>query len=109
MVEVRIPDNGTGIPDEIKDKLFQQFFTTKPTGEGIGLGLSISYDIVTHQHSGTIEVDSSKPGSYTEFTILCRAAAALQMSRPLDEREHRCGPFSEWERQKAPQPRRSLR
>ena len=70
MVEVRIPDNGSGIPDEIKDKLFQQFFSTKPTGEGIGLGLSISYDIVTHQHSGTIEVDSSKPGSYTEFTIL---------------------------------------
>ena len=67
-VEVRVRDNGTGIPSEIKDKLFQPFFTTKPTGEGTGLGLSICYDIVTQQHAGTITVDS-EPGAFTEFTI----------------------------------------
>jgi two-component system NtrC family sensor kinase len=67
-VEVRVRDNGTGIPDEIRDKLFQPFFTTKPTGEGTGLGLSISYDIVTQQHGGTITVDS-RVGEFTEFTV----------------------------------------
>jgi signal transduction histidine kinase len=67
-VEVRIRDNGAGIPPEIRDKLFQPFFTTKPTGEGTGLGLSINWDIVTHQHGGTIEVDS-RVGEFTEFTI----------------------------------------
>jgi signal transduction histidine kinase len=67
-VEVRIRDNGIGIPLDIRDKLFLPFFTTKPTGEGTGLGLSISYDIVTQQHGGTIEVDSLV-GEYTEFTI----------------------------------------
>jgi len=67
-VEIRVRDNGTGIPAEIKDKLFQPFVTTKPTGEGTGLGLSISYDIVTQQHGGTIEVDSGV-GEFTEFTI----------------------------------------
>jgi GAF domain-containing protein len=67
-VEIRVRDNGTGIPPDIRDKLFQPFVTTKPTGEGTGLGLSISYDIVTQQHCGTIEVDS-EPGSFTEFTV----------------------------------------
>ena len=67
-VEVRVRDNGTGIPPEIRDKFFQPFVTTKPTGEGTGLGLSISYDIVTQQHGGTIEVDS-REGEFTEFTI----------------------------------------
>ena len=67
-VEVRIRDNGVGIPAEIKDKLFQPFFTTKPTGERTGLGLSISHDIVTQQHGGAIEVDS-RVGEYTEFTV----------------------------------------
>jgi len=67
-VEVRIRDNGTGIAPELRDKLFQPFFTTKPTGEGAGLGLSISYDIVTQQHGGTIAVNSA-PGEFTEFTI----------------------------------------
>ena len=61
-------DNGTGISPEIKDKLFQPFFTTKPTGEGTGLDLSISYDIVTQQHRGTITVDS-EVGEFTEFTV----------------------------------------
>ena len=67
-VEVRVRDNGVGIPDEIKDKLFQPFFTTKPTGVGTGLGLSISYEIVTKQHGGTIKVDS-EVGSFTEFIV----------------------------------------
>jgi two-component system, NtrC family, sensor kinase len=67
-VEIRIRDNGIGIPAENRDQLFQPFFTTKPTGEGTGLGLSISYDIVTQQHRGTTEVNS-KEGQFTEFTI----------------------------------------
>jgi signal transduction histidine kinase len=67
-VEVRVRDNGTGIADDIRDKLFQPFFTTKPTGEGTGLGLSITYDIVTQQHGGSIAVES-KVGEYSKFTI----------------------------------------
>jgi signal transduction histidine kinase len=67
-VEVRIRDDGTGIPPEIKDELFQPFFTTKPTGEGTGLGLSTNHDIITQQHGSTIEVDS-RVGEFTEFTI----------------------------------------
>ena len=67
-VEVRVRDNGVGIPHDIKDKLFQPFFTTKPTGVGTGLGLSISYDIVTKQHGGTIKVDSDV-GRFTEFIV----------------------------------------
>jgi signal transduction histidine kinase len=67
-VEIRVRDNGIGIPPELRDKLFLPFFTTKPTGEGTGLGLSISYDIVTQQHGGTITVDS-RVGEFTEFTI----------------------------------------
>jgi len=63
-----VRDNGTGIPEAIRDRLFQPFFTTKPTGEGIGLGLSISYDTVTQQHGGSITVDS-KVGTFSEFTI----------------------------------------
>jgi len=67
-VEVHIRDNGIGIAPELRDKLFQPFFTTKPTGEGAGLGLSISYDIVTQQHGGTISADS-QVGEFTEFTV----------------------------------------
>jgi len=67
-VEIRVRDNGTGIPAEHRKQLFQPFFTTKPTGEGTGLGLSISYDIITQQHGGTITVDS-EPGEFTEFTV----------------------------------------
>ena len=67
-VEIGVRDNGAGIPLEVRDKLFQPFFTTKPTGEGTELGLSNSWDIVTQQHGGTIAVDS-RVGEFTEFTI----------------------------------------
>ena len=63
-----VRDNGTGIPDIIKDKIMQPFFTTKPTGEGTGLGLSLSYDIVVKGHGGTIEVNT-KEGGFTEFVV----------------------------------------
>jgi len=67
-VEVRITDNGNGIPNEILDKIFQPFFTTKPTGEGTGLGLSLSYDIITKGHGGELKVET-KVGQGTEFII----------------------------------------
>ena len=68
-VEIRIRDNGTGIPPEVKEKLFNPFFTTKPAGEGTGLGLSISHDIIVKQHGGSIEVET-EPGQFTEFRIV---------------------------------------
>jgi two-component system, NtrC family, sensor kinase len=79
-VEIRIRDNGTGIPPEVKQKMFNPFFTTKPAGEGSGLGLSLSYDIVVKQHGGSIEVDT-QPGAFSEFRIvLPRAGASLMKS-----------------------------
>jgi signal transduction histidine kinase len=79
-VEIRIRDNGTGIPADVKEKMFNPFFTTKPPGEGTGLGLSLSHDIIVKQHAGTIEVDT-KPGEFTEFRIvLPRTAASLAKS-----------------------------
>jgi GAF domain-containing protein len=68
-VEIRIRDNGTGIPTEVKEKMFNPFFTTKPAGEGTGLGLSMSHDIIVKQHGGTIDVET-EPGQFTEFTIV---------------------------------------
>jgi two-component system NtrC family sensor kinase len=68
LLEVIVKDNGIGIPDEIKEKILQPFFTTKPTGEGTGLGLSLSYDIVVKAHSGKIDV-KSKQGESSEFKI----------------------------------------
>jgi two-component system, NtrC family, sensor kinase len=68
-VEIRIRDNGTGIPDEVKEKMFNPFFTTKPAGEGTGLGLSMSHDIIVKQHGGMIEV-ATEPGQFTEFTVV---------------------------------------
>jgi signal transduction histidine kinase len=79
-VEIRIRDNGTGIPPEVKERLFTPFFTTKPAGEGTGLGLSISHDIIVKQHGGSIEVDT-QPGEFTEFRIvLPRGAATIAKS-----------------------------
>ncbi|MBS1533278.1 MAG: GHKL domain-containing protein [Bacteroidetes bacterium] len=66
---VSVKDNGNGIPDAIKDKIMQPFFTTKPTGEGTGLGLSLSYDIIVKGHGGSINVET-RENEYTEFTIL---------------------------------------
>jgi signal transduction histidine kinase len=67
-VEIRVKDNGTGIPPQVLEKIFQPFFTTKPTGEGTGLGLSLSYDIITKGHAGELSVES-KEGEGAEFTI----------------------------------------
>jgi two-component system, NtrC family, sensor kinase len=75
-VEIRIRDTGTGIPPEVKEKMFNPFFTTKPAGEGTGLGLSLSYDIVVKQHGGSIEVDT-QPGEFTEFRVILPRKAAL--------------------------------
>jgi two-component system, NtrC family, sensor kinase len=75
-VEIRIRDNGNGIPPEVKEKIFNPFFTTKPAGEGTGLGLSISHDVIVKQHGGLIEVDT-QPGEFTEFRIILPRAAVL--------------------------------
>ena len=79
-VEIRIRDNGTGIPPEVKEKMFNPFFTTKPAGEGTGLGLSISHDIIVKQHLGSIEVDSA-PGEFTEIRIVLPRTTGLS-SKP---------------------------
>jgi signal transduction histidine kinase len=68
-VAIAIRDNGTGIPPEVKEKMFNPFFTTKPAGEGTGLGLSITHDIIVKQHSGSIEVDTQL-GEFTEIRII---------------------------------------
>ena len=66
--EIRIRDNGMGIPQKVMDKIFQPFFTTKPTGEGTGLGLSMSYEIITKGHGGELSI-TTKEGEYAEVTI----------------------------------------
>ena len=76
-VEIRIRDNGTGIPQEVKEKMFNPFFTTKPAGEGTGLGLSMSHDIIVKQHGGKIDVET-EPNVFTEFVITLPRAAAAQ-------------------------------
>jgi signal transduction histidine kinase len=65
---ITVSDNGNGIPQKVVDKIFQPFFTTKPTGQGTGLGLSLSYDIVK-AHGGEIKVES-KEGEFTKFLVL---------------------------------------
>ena len=82
-VEIRVRDNGAGIAPEHRDKLFQPFFTTKPSGEGTGLGLSICWDIVTQQHGGTITVDS-RVGEFTEFIIRLPRRDPAMAGRPAD-------------------------
>ena len=67
-VEIRISDNGTGIPEAVKAKIFQPFFTTKPTGQGTGLGLSLAYDIVTKGHGGSLDVETTE-GQGTTFVV----------------------------------------
>ena len=68
-VEIRVKDNGPGIPIELKEKIYEPFFTTKPTGQGsTGLGLSLSYDIVTQGHGGTLAVESTE-GEGATFVI----------------------------------------
>jgi len=79
-VEIRIRDNGAGIPPEVKEKMFNPFFTTKPAGEGTGLGLSLSHDIVVKQHAGSMEVDT-QPGEFTEFRVVLSRKAASQAKR----------------------------
>ena len=75
-VEIAIRDNGMGIPADVKEKMFNPFFTTKPAGEGTGLGLSISHDIIVKQHGGSIEVET-QPGEFTEIKIVLPRAGAL--------------------------------
>jgi two-component system, NtrC family, sensor kinase len=74
-VEIKIRDNGSGIPPEVKEKIFNPFFTTKPPGQGTGLGLSLSHDIIVKQHAGSIEVDTL-PGYFTEFRVILPRLAA---------------------------------
>jgi signal transduction histidine kinase len=76
-VEIRIRDNGTGIPDSVREKMFNPFFTTKPAGEGTGLGLSMSHDIVVKQHGGKIDV-TTEAGVFTEFVISLPRKLAVQ-------------------------------
>ena len=72
-VELRVQDNGTGMPDVVKAKIFQPFFTTKPTGQGTGLGLSLSYEIITKGHGGELRVETQE-GAFTEFVITFKRA-----------------------------------
>jgi two-component system, NtrC family, sensor kinase len=75
-VEVRIRDNGAGIAAEVREKMFNPFFTTKPAGEGTGLGLSMTHDIIVKQHGGKIDVET-EPGVFTEFVITLPRTAIL--------------------------------
>ena len=77
MAEVRFRDNGGGIPEHIRSRIFSPFFTTKPPGEGTGLGLSLSYDIIVNGHGGSIEV-ASRENEYTEFIIQVPLISGLQ-------------------------------
>ena len=78
IVEIRIRDNGTSIPPDVKEKMFNPFFTTKPAGEGTGLGLSISHDIIVKQHAGLIR------SRYTAGRVHRgqRGRAGAEMTRP---------------------------
>ena len=81
-VEIRIRDNGTGIPSDVKERMFVPFFTTKPTGEGTGLGLSMTHDIIVKEHGGRIDVET-QPGAFTEFIFtLPRGNGSAARSKP---------------------------
>ncbi len=75
-IKIVIEDNGTGIPEEIRTKIFQPFFTTKPTGSGTGLGLSIAYDIITKVHEGKIDIET-EPNSFTRFILTLPEAGVM--------------------------------
>ena len=76
-IEIRIRDNGMGMSPDVREKIFNPFFTTKPTGEGTGLGLSMTHDIIVKQHGGRIDVET-EPGVFTEFIItLARDGSAV--------------------------------
>jgi signal transduction histidine kinase len=75
-VEIRIRDNGSGIPAEVQEKMFNPFFTTKPAGEGTGLGLSMTHDIIVKQHGGRIDV-ATEAGQFTEFIIVLPRKSSL--------------------------------
>src|SRR5690606_11445145 len=68
-IQISIKDNGSGIPEHARERIFQPFFTTKPTGQGTGLGLSLSYDIVTNGHNGRLEI-ATGDGPGAEFIII---------------------------------------
>jgi two-component system NtrC family sensor kinase len=80
-VEIRIRDNGAGIPPEVREKIFNPFFTTKPAGEGTGLGLSMSHDIIVKQHGGSINVETER-GVFTEFIITLPRGDTASDSKP---------------------------
>jgi PAS domain S-box-containing protein len=80
-IEIEVRDNGTGIPADVREKIFMPFFTTKPAGEGTGLGLSLSYDIVVKQHGGELTVES-EPGEFTTFRV------TIPRALPVDEGQH---------------------
>ncbi|MDX1425863.1 MAG: ATP-binding protein, partial [Kiloniellales bacterium] len=83
-VEIRIRDNGPGMPEEVLSKIFQPFFTTKAAGEGTGLGLSISYDIVVQQHGGRLEASATE-GKGSEFHIVLPAGPRKAAQRTQEE------------------------
>ena len=92
-VEIEVRDNGSGIPADIAEKIFMPFFTTKPAGEGTGLGLSLSYDIVVKQHGGALTVES-EPGGFTAFRVSLprvmpgAAPGTMSQAMPADPGEH---------------------
>jgi len=85
-VEIRIRDNGTGMAADVRERMFDPFFSTKPAGQGTGLGLSLSRDIIVHQHAGTIEVET-EAGSFTELRIVLPRDAATIAKRDQPETE----------------------
>jgi signal transduction histidine kinase len=82
-IVVRIRDNGNGMPPEVMEKIFNPFFTTKPTGQGTGLGLAISSDIV-REHGGTINVDT-QPGEFTEMIVALPLEPPVQVEAPVND------------------------